>query len=125
MLSGIRKQRDILSGLNDEIEEGINRLKDISIKIKESEKVRDECNELIENYHKEMPRVQRLQSTLHKSVVKLEKDKFNTTKVLLSLREKVIDHQKELNESRPTLARLTKICIFDLKTHFLKNEPRV
>ena len=107
MLSGIRKQRDILSGLNDEIEEGINRLKDISIKIKKSEKVRDECNELIENYHREMPRVQRLQSTLHKSVVKLEKDKFNTTKVLLSLREKVIDHQKELNESRPTLARLT------------------
>ena len=105
MLSGIRKQRDILSGLNDEIEEGINRLKDISIKIKKSEKVRDECNELIENYHKEMPRVQRLQSTLHKSVVKLEKDKFNTTKVLLSLREKVIDHQKELNKSRPTLAR--------------------
>ena len=125
MLSGIRKQRDILSGLNDEIEEGINRLKEISIEIKKSEKVRDECNELIENYHREMPRVQRLQSTLHKSVVELEKDKFNTTKVLLSLRENVIDHQKELNESRPTLARLTKICIFDLKTHFPKNEPRV
>ena len=107
MLSGIRKQRNILSGLNDEIEQGINRLKEISMMIKNSEKVRDECNELIENYQIEMPRVQKLQSTLHKSVVKLEKDKFNTTKVLLSLREKVNDHQKELNESRPTLARLT------------------
>ena len=107
MLTGIRKQRNILSGLNDEIEQGINRLKDISIKMKNSEKVRDECNELIENYQIEMPRVQKLQSTLHKSVVKLEKDKFNTAKVLLSLREKVNDHQKELNESRPTLARLT------------------
>ena len=109
MLTGIRKQRDILSGLNDEIEEGINKLKDISIKIKNSEKVREECNELIENYQREMPRVKKLQSTLHKSVFKLEKDKFNTTKVLLSLREKVTDHQKELDESRPTLARLTQI----------------
>merc|ERR1711971_1135238 len=107
MLTGIRKQRNILSGLNDEIEQGIKRLKDISIKMKNSEKVRDECNELIENYQIEMPRVQKLQSTLHKSVVKLEKDKFNTTKVLLSLREKVNDHQKELNESRPALARMS------------------
>ena len=105
MLSGIRKQRDILSGLNEEIEEGISRLKNISIELENSEMQRGEGKELIENYVKEMPRVQKLQSTLHKSVVKLEKEKFNATKVLLAMKAQVIGHQKELNESRPTLAR--------------------
>ena len=59
MLFGIRKQRDILLSLNDEIEEELYNLKSISEEIKETEKTRDECNELIENYHKEMPRVRK------------------------------------------------------------------
>ena len=59
MLFGIRKQRDILLSLNDEIEEELYNLKSISEEIKETEKTRDECHELIENYHKEMPRVRK------------------------------------------------------------------
>ena len=59
MLSGIRKQRDILLSLNDEIEEELYNLKSISEQMKESEKTRAECNEMIKNYHLEMPRVRK------------------------------------------------------------------
>ena len=59
MLSGIRKQRDILLSLNDEIEEELDNLKSVYEQIKESEKTRDECNEMIKNYNLEMPRVRK------------------------------------------------------------------
>ena len=52
MLSGIRKQRNILMTINDEIGDGIDRLKNISLATKEAEKIRKESKELIRDAHK-------------------------------------------------------------------------
>ena len=51
MLSGIRKQRNILMTINDEIGDGIDRLKNISLATKEAEKIRKESKELIRDGH--------------------------------------------------------------------------
>ena len=50
MLSGIRKQRNILMTINDEIGDGIDRLKNISLATKEAEKIRKESKELIRDW---------------------------------------------------------------------------
>ena len=60
MLSGIRKQRNILMTINDEIGDGIDRLKNISLATKEAEKIRKESKELIRDGYKNQ------QFTLHK-----------------------------------------------------------
>ena len=52
MLSGIRKQRNILMTINDEIGDGIDKLKNISLATKEAEKIRKESKELIRDGHK-------------------------------------------------------------------------
>ena len=60
MLSGIRRQRNILMTINDEIGDGIDRLKNISLATKEAEKIRKESEELIRDCYKNQ------QFTLHK-----------------------------------------------------------
>ena len=105
MLSGIRKQRDILITLNDEIENGINQLKNISSEMKKSKDKQNESSDFLKQYDLEMPRVKRLQKSLHDSVVNLEKMKFNSTNDIINLKEQISDYQRDLNETKPTLAR--------------------
>ena len=105
MLSGIRKQREILISLNDEIEQGINELRNISNEMKKREKVRQECDQFMQHYQREMPRVKKLQISLHNSVVDLEMSKFNAASKILEMKDEVEEYQKDLNETKPTLAR--------------------
>lgn len=105
MLSGIRKQREMLLSLNDEIQNGISSLRNISQEMMESEKVQEECKVFMESYSREMPRVERLQSNLHQTVLQLEKNKVNSSKELLTMKDQVIEFERKLNESRPNLAR--------------------
>ena len=105
MMTRINKQKEILSNLNDEIEDGIDQLRIIAEKLKKTENVQSECNEFIADYTKEMPRVERLHSSLQKKVLELERNKYNSTKQLLTMKDDVIEFQRKLNESGPNLAR--------------------
>ena len=105
MLSGIRKQREMLLSLNDEIQNGISSLRNISQEMMESEKVQEECKVFMKSYSREMPRVERLQSNLHHTVLELEKNKVNSSKELVTMKDQVIEFERKLNESRPNLAR--------------------
>ena len=49
--------------------------------------------------------MRRLQSKLHNTVVKLEQEKFNSTKTLMVLQDKVQEYQKEVEDSKPMLSR--------------------
>ena len=49
--------------------------------------------------------MRRLQSKLHNTVVKLEQEKFNSTKTLMVLQDKVQEYQREVEDSKPMLSR--------------------
>ena len=49
--------------------------------------------------------MRRLQTKLHNTVVKLEQEKFNSTKTLMVLQDKVQEYQREVEDSKPMLSR--------------------
>lgn len=106
MMSGIKKQRELLAGLKAEIRDTRGRLVDIDRKLEDLANKQAITEEDTDNAEKDAERINKLKVRIKETVKKMEKYKSESEDTL-RLMETEIEHLVvEMEEKKPQLARL-------------------